>query len=210
LPPLPKRSRPQTSRHSQSYLGNQRRLFNVLLQFLEDRQFEIQCQKSYTMVNVRRLIDEVIEPIREDKRSHFTENLPTVNQIYNIENVENMNNNPTPNIGGDYVRGDKIMGDKVIRDKIGTQINNAQNLAQAVVEIQALLDNLSETYNPNTEAGQAKICKEAIDSIEQNPTLKARIINAIKEGSYTALEEAVDRPTVKILMATFKGFAEGK
>jgi internalin A len=183
----------------------------VLWKFLADRQFEIQCQKSYTMVNVRRLIDEVIEPIREDlqKKSHTVENKLITPTIY-INNVENMAGNTTPNIGGDYVRGDKIMGDKVMRDKIGTQINNAPNLAQAALEIQALLDNLSETYNPNTETGQTKIAKDAIEQIEQNPTLKARIVNAIKESSYTALEEAIDRPVVKILIAAFKGFTEGK
>jgi hypothetical protein len=102
------------------------------------------------------------------------------------------------------------MGDKVMRDKIGTQINNAPNLAQAALEIQALLDNLSETYNPNTETGQTKIAKDAIEQIEQNLTLKGRIVNAIKESSYTALEEAIDRPVVKILIAAFKGFTEGK
>lgn len=37
------------------------------------------------------------------------------------------------------------MGDKVMGDKIGTQINNAQNLAQAAAEIKKLLDELSET-----------------------------------------------------------------
>jgi hypothetical protein len=132
-----------------------------------------------------------------------------VNHNY-INKIENNMTGNTNTFGGDYIRGNKIEGDYIEGDKIGTQINNSQTLAQAVVEIQALLDNLSETYNPNTEAGQAKIGKEAIDRIEQNPTLKARIINAIKEGSYTALEAAVDRPTVKILMATFKGFAEGK
>jgi CII-binding regulator of phage lambda lysogenization HflD len=132
-----------------------------------------------------------------------------VNHTY-INKIENNMTGNTNTFGGDYVRGNKIEGDYVAGDKIGTQINNAQNLAQAAAEIQALLDNLAELYNPNSETGQAKIAKEAIESIEQNPTLKGRIINAIKESSYTALEEAVDRPAVKILMAAFKGFTEGK
>jgi GTPase SAR1 family protein len=270
----------------------------VLLQFLEDRQFEIQCQKSYTMVNVRRLIDEVIEPMRDDsgitpsqqkrwekegdslqsaldlrseklarlrsnlaistdpsiefklekeiadeeeKIRELTDRLDEIEQQLNnrssfgkarsirakprtpadspsasivnhnyINKIENNMTGNTNTFGGDYVRGNKIEGDYVAGDKIGTQINNAQNLAKAVIEVQALLDNLAETYNPNTETGQAKIGKDAIESIEQNPTLKGKIINAIKESSYTALEEAVDRPAVKILMAAFKGFTEGK
>lgn len=120
-----------------------------------------------------------------------------------------MSGNATNTFGGDYVRGNKIEGDYIEGDKIGTQINSSPNLAQAALEIQELLDTLSDTYNPSTSNGQEKIKTAAIESIEQNPTLKARIVNAVKEGSYTALEEAIDRPVVKILMATFKGFAEG-
>jgi hypothetical protein len=167
------------------------------------------------MVDVQRLIDDVIEPIREDlDRSRSVENTPTasiINQTYNINQVENMTGNTDkPTFGGDYVRRDKFGGDQVMRDKIGTQINNAPNLAQAALEIQELLDTLSDTYNPSTANGQEKIKTAAIESIEQNPTFKARIVNALTEGSYTALEEAVDRPVVKILMATFKGFTDGK
>ncbi|MEO0397523.1 MAG: COR domain-containing protein, partial [Cyanobacteria bacterium P01_A01_bin.137] len=36
--------------------------FEVLLQFMNDGQSTIQCQKSYQMVNVRRLIDDVVTP----------------------------------------------------------------------------------------------------------------------------------------------------
>jgi hypothetical protein len=50
--------------------------------------------------------------------------LKTINQTYHTHNIENMTDNSTLNIGGDYVGGDKIMGDKVMRDKIGTQVNN--------------------------------------------------------------------------------------
>jgi internalin A len=185
----------------------------VLWKFLRNRQPKIQCLQSCEMVDVRRLIDDVIEPIREDIRdkSRSLDNSPTapsINQTYHIQNLEKiMAGNTTQN---SYGSGDNIGQDKVMGDKIDTQINNSQNLAEAVVEIQEILDNLSKTYNPNTEAGQAKIGQEAIEQIEQNLTLKGRIVNAIKESSYTALEEAIDRPVVKILIAAFKGFTEGK
>jgi Leucine-rich repeat (LRR) protein/signal recognition particle receptor subunit beta len=270
----------------------------ILREFLKNGDFEIQCQKGRKMVNVRRLIDELIEPMRddngltpsqkkrlekerdslqstlelradkldvlrknlaiatdpstkfklekeiddeEDNIQKLTDRLEEIEQQLNnkfsfgktrsirakprtpadspsasivnhnyINKIENNMTGNTNTFGGDYVRGNKIEGDYVAGDKIGTQINNVKNLAQAVIEIQSLLDNLAETYNPNTETGQAKIGKDAIESIEQNPTLKGRIINAIKESSYTAVEEAVDRPAVKILMAAFKGFTEGK
>jgi Leucine-rich repeat (LRR) protein/GTPase SAR1 family protein len=244
-----------------------------LLKRLENRKFTVECDESYESVNVRRLIYEVIEPMRDEKDlmqeigddsvvygnvpfnlkvgnrsvvvgstdangntildrsmavgygaqagengisigafagSGNLSNTPTINQIYHIHNVEKMTGNTTPNIGGDYVRGDKVMGDKVMGDKIGTQINNSQNLAEAALEIKALLDNLDETYNANSETGQAKIAKDAIEQIKQNPTLMGRITNALTEGSYTALEEAVNHPTIKVVMAAVKGFVEVK
>jgi C-terminal of Roc, COR, domain/Effector-associated domain 7 len=128
--------------------------------------------------------------------------------INNIQKVESMSGN-TINLNS-HGSGDNIAGDKVMGDKINTQINNSQNLTEAAKEIQALLDTLSETYNPTTPAGQEKIGKEAIESIEQNPTLKGRITKAMSEGGYAALEAAIDRPIVKVCMAAFKGFTEGK
>ncbi|AFY95141.1 hypothetical protein Cha6605_4198 [Chamaesiphon minutus PCC 6605] len=127
---------------------------------------------------------------------------------YHIHKVENMSGNTINQ--NSHGSGDNIAGDKVLGDKINTQINNSQNLAEAAKEIQSLLDILSDEYNPNTATGQEKIGKAAIESIEQNPTLKDRITKAISEGGYAALEAAIDRPIVKVCMATFKGFAEGK
>jgi len=54
------------------------------------------------------------------------------------------------------------------------------------------------------------ISAQAIATIEKNPTLKARIINALKEGGTTALEEAIDHPAVKPFVALLKGFMDAK
>ena len=39
--------------------------YTMLLNFLSDKQYEIQCRNSYGMVNVRSLIDDVIDPFAE-------------------------------------------------------------------------------------------------------------------------------------------------
>lgn len=109
-----------------------------------------------------------------------------------------------------YGSGDNIAGDKVMRDKIGTQINNSQNLAQAAKEIKDLLNQLDQDYDRNTPTGQAMISAKAIEAIENKPTLKARVINALKEGGATALEEAIDHPAVKPLVAMAKGFMDAE
>lgn len=104
--------------------------------------------------------------------------------------------------------GDNIAGDKVMGDKIGTQINNSQNLAQAAKDIKALLDQLDRDYDRTTPTGQAMISAKTIEAIEKNPTLKARVINALKEGGTTALETAIDHPAIKPVVAMLKGFMD--
>lgn len=122
---------------------------------------------------------------------------------------ENLETN-TMNTINQHGTGDNIAGDKVAGDKINTQINNSQNLAQAAQDIKALLTQLDQDYDRTTPTGQAMISAQAIATIEKNPTLKARIINALKEGGTTALEEAIDHPAVKLLVALLKGFMDAK
>jgi hypothetical protein len=109
-----------------------------------------------------------------------------------------------------YGSGDNIGGDKVMGNKIGTQINHSQNLAQAAQDIRDLLQQLDQDYDRTTPTGQAMISAKAIEAIEKNPTLKARVLNALKEGGATALEEAIDHPAVKPVVAMVKGFIEAE
>jgi translation initiation factor 1 (eIF-1/SUI1) len=186
----------------------------------EKRVFTVQCEISYDNVDVLGLIDDIgaRSQLQDSRRSpdpeysidyDLKERL-NLNVNVNIENKQEQTmSNPQTSFGGDYVRGDKVMGDKVGRDKIGTQINNSQNLAQAAKEIKELLDQLSEEYNPNTEKGQNSIKNEALKVIKNDSTLQQKIVNALKEGGITALEEAINHPVAKILIATTKGFLEG-
>lgn len=125
---------------------------------------------------------------------------------YVPENLENTMSNTIHQYG----TGDNIAGDKVAGDKINTQINHSQNLAQAAQDIKTLLTQLDQDYDRTTPTGQAMISAQAIASIEKNPTLKARIVNALKEGGTTALEEAIDHPAVKPVVALLKGFMDAK
>ena len=131
------------------------------------------------------------------KLHYAPENIPTTNQT--------MSNNIHQ-----YGSGDNIAGDKVMRDKIATQINNSQNLAQAAKDIKELLTQIDKDYDSSTPTGQAMISAKAIESIEKNPTLKARVVNALKEGGTTALEVAVDHPAVKPVVAMLKGFMDAE
>jgi internalin A len=95
--------------------------------------------------------------------------------------------------------GDNVGGDKNI-----SNVYNSQNLAQAAKDIKELLDQLSQEYSSTAMVGA-----KAIEEVERNPTLKSRIINALKEGGTTALEKLVDHPAVSIVVAAVKGAMQG-
>ncbi len=113
-------------------------------------------------------------------------------------------------ITGNVISGDYVRGDKIRSHSDNSSTNNYQNLAQAAIEIQELLDKYSSIYNPNTLPGQEKISSEVVELISQNSTLKARIINAVREAGYAAIEESINRPSAKILMAALKSFVDKK
>ncbi|MEA5536843.1 hypothetical protein [Crocosphaera sp. XPORK-15E] len=81
-----------------------------------------------------------------------------------------------------------------------------QNLAQAAKEIQDLLNQLSQTYSPPSNDNNLKIATETVEAIEQNPTLKSRVISTLKAGGTEALKELINHPSVNILMALIEGW----
>ncbi|BAZ47731.1 Miro domain protein [Nostoc sp. NIES-4103] len=181
--------------------------FESLKKRIFDGQFQVQCEESYQQVDVLGLIDDVMNRNKEELLAETIgrKNNPSeFQQIININlsQIKKKENNSMSNIN-QYGFGDNIAGDKVMRDKIGTQINNAQNLAQAAKDIKELLNQLSQEYS-NTAIVGAK----AIEEIDRNPTLKARIINALKEAGSEALDKAVDHPAVSIVIAAAKGFMD--
>ena len=104
--------------------------------------------------------------------------------------------------GGEIQEGAKVAG----------VINEAQkqNLADAAQEIQQLLEQLSEAYPTTTSREKNIVVGEAVDQIESNPTLKAKVINALKAGGTEAFKEAIDHPLVNILVATIEGWQDAE
>jgi len=126
------------------------------------------------------------------------------------------------NLHGDYVRGDKFTGDKdtvagnkmktgdVAGDAIaGNKIVNSQNLLQAAQDIKALIDQLSDNYDTTTQLGKMGLSLKVLESVEKDPTIKSRVLNALKEAGTTAVEEAIAHPIAKVLVAMFNGYIDG-
>ena len=224
--------------------------YSVLQRSRQKRNFEVQCQKSFDMVSVSRLIDDVIEPRLFDESRNLSRGSggdpekyyskpPSDKSPFGDQRVEVKINfaeqqyqeSRDINIAGDvkgssvvagdrntitqssqinqHGTGDNIAGDNVARDKIQTQNNRDSNLDQAARDIKALLDELSEEYNPNTEKGQAKIGSEAISQIKANPQLKQHTFKAISSGSRETLEQAIQHPMAKVVIEGIKDVIKG-
>ncbi|MEO0535902.1 MAG: pentapeptide repeat-containing protein [Cyanobacteria bacterium P01_A01_bin.123] len=79
-----------------------------------------------------------------------------------------------------------------------------KTLAEAAQEIQALLEQLSETY-PLTE-----VPAKAEAQIKSNPQLRGRIVGAIKSAGKKAVEKLVEHPAGAIVVAAVDGWEKGK
>ncbi|NES80744.1 MAG: hypothetical protein F6K10_04730 [Moorea sp. SIO2B7] len=112
------------------------------------------------------------------------------------------------NVGGNYVeRADSVSS----QQSYANQTNHEgadKNLAEAAAEIQQLMEQLSQTNPTTTSKEKMIVVSEVVDQIENNPTLKAKVINALKAGGVEAFKETLDHPLVNILMATIEGWAE--
>ncbi|MBG1266859.1 HEAT repeat domain-containing protein [Nostoc sp. WHI] len=90
-----------------------------------------------------------------------------------------------------------------------------QNLAEAAKEIQQLLEQLAKT-NPTIVESQNPdiVVAEIHQEIKRNPTIKARLLNALKSGGTEALKQALDaifkNPLVSVSVETIKGFIEAE
>lgn len=102
-------------------------------------------------------------------------------------------------------------GENVKAEEIaGTMHNYAQeqNLTKAAAEIQQLLKQLEQTYPTETLSQKAVIAEEAIKRIENNPTLKGRVMGAIQAMGIEAFMQAIDHPVANVLRAGVEAFKE--
>jgi len=97
---------------------------------------------------------------------------------------------------------------KIDAHKLAGNIDESQkqNLTEAAREIQQILDHLSQDYPTTTTSEKISVVTEAVAQIERNPTLKSKVISALKQGGAEALREAVNHPLINILLATIEGW----
>jgi uncharacterized protein YjbI with pentapeptide repeats len=111
-------------------------------------------------------------------------------------NINTAGGNYNEQIKGSYVQGNYYVA------------GQPQSLAQAAAEIQQLLKQLEQTYPTTTTSQQMVVAAEAINRIENNPTMKQKVINAVKEGGLAAFEKAIDNPAGAFVVGAIKGWQE--
>jgi len=97
-------------------------------------------------------------------------------------------------------------------DQVGIQHNYAQqqDLAEAAQRIQALLQQLSQTY-PTEAERQIEVVKR---EIVRNPTFKGRLLSAGKAGGVEAVKQLLDyvfeNPVASVVAEIVKAFVEAE
>ena len=103
-----------------------------------------------------------------------------------------------------YVNGDYISN---AVNKISHDTSNQNKIViETAAEIQKLLNHISETHSTNTTQEKMIIAAEVVDEIENTPTLKERVIFAIKAGGIVAFENILTHPAGAITAAALSGW----
>ncbi|NEP13030.1 MAG: pentapeptide repeat-containing protein [Symploca sp. SIO2C1] len=82
--------------------------------------------------------------------------------------------------------------------------SESKSLADAAKEIQSLLEQLSQTYPTDTTAAKFALANEAIQRIENNPSLAQRILSALSAGSSSALEQFLNHPAASFFISALE------
>ncbi|MDJ0662421.1 MAG: hypothetical protein QNJ42_23480 [Crocosphaera sp.] len=117
--------------------------------------------------------------------------------------------------GGGAVVGSAIGGMNSTIDNQNIQVSQypnekKQTLAEAAEEIRQLLLQLEKSYSIDTASGQMMVAAEAVKTIETNPSLKQKVIAALKAGGLEAFEKAINHPVSAFIVGAIKSWQEAK
>jgi hypothetical protein len=101
--------------------------------------------------------------------------------------TETITNNISHATISNFVSG-SIQGSVIGDNQYNSASEQKQTLAEAAAEIQQLLEQLDQSYPTNTTTDKMIMASKAIQHIESNPKLKARILSAVKVCGISAFE----------------------
>ena len=101
---------------------------------------------------------------------------------------------------------DIVGGDK----KNNNNIYPSPELIKIENDIQSILEELEQKYNPTKELGQKYIADEAIQEIDNKPNLVKRILNVSQEALFAYLEARLISPALSAFLAALKEWRKNK
>ena len=95
-----------------------------------------------------------------------------------------------------------------IRDSQDANLSSEQQelLIEIAAEIQKLLNHVSENYPTKTAHEKIVIAAKVVSKIEKNPTLRQKIISALRAGDISAIETMLAHPASAITLAALKSW----
>lgn len=188
-----------SSLYTSTHNLNKLRVFNPSTSIRDEYKSEIEIHRQHNADLLGIIKDITSQSI------HVQNN---VNAIAKAENSSMPETYNTDNRGANIGNFANKMQDNASMQANVYSTERKQNLTEAAAEIQQLLQQLEAT-NPNTtEIEKLTVVAKASEEIKKDPTLKARVINALKAGGTEAFKEAVDHPLVNILVAIIQGWQE--
>jgi Leucine-rich repeat (LRR) protein/GTPase SAR1 family protein len=192
--------------------------YALLMKYLGDHRYNIECRGSYESVDVRRLINDITEhPHRSDlaeldseayfrKARQDSQRFQPSSFIYNDHRkIKEIHQHGS----GDNIAQDKVGQDKIGHDKFESEYKNKSLSTQPDLNLlsealDALIESLSEEYNANNSKGQDKIQRDALATIQSDPALKAQLTDVFKSHIEATLEQLTQNPLTKILIKSLK------
>ena len=83
-----------------------------------------------------------------------------------------------------------------------------KSLAESAKEIQQLLKQLEQTYDPSDPIGQMQMATEVVKKIDASPQWKQRLLSSIGAGGTAALDSLLNHPAASFVIATIQKWNE--
>ena len=122
-----------------------------------------------------------------------------------------INNINFGNVGINHMSGGEIKEQAKIAGTIN-EVNKVEdkNLTEIIAEIQKIIEQLQQTYNPDKEQGQKIIAEKTIENINNNHNLAKRLISALEKGGIAWLESSLISPALSFVIKALEDWQQTK
>jgi uncharacterized protein YjbI with pentapeptide repeats len=152
---------------------------------------------------IRRLENMVMTAL--ERPSFYAESIHNQGDIVSEKSENSIYNLNRAKFGGGFAGTGGTQTGGILND-----YSSNSNLSEAASEIQQLLKQLELSNQATTSGEKMAVVAKAVDEIENNPALKARVIEALNSGGTEALKQAINHPLAKNMMPIIEEWTEAE